>query len=317
MNQENLKFLQDRLFYLGTEKKLYPELEKNMAEGKPEFQLAFSNHYEKDKLTASLQFRKSDTGDMYFLNRYQATLQKPAQESKSQLFYLDNGKGVTMKEAYNLLEGRSVNKDLKTRDGVKYNAWLKLDFDNKDANGNAKLLQYHKNYGYDLNQELARLPIFPMQPDDLKQLVSSLERGNVQEVRLHEIEGRPSVWLAANPQFKTINLFDQDMKPLGKDEKQALHILAEYQKSESYEMDQHSGNKVSQTASGQATEKTIAPAKEESKDESKEKSKQQTKPESGQTKETGQKKTKGTAKEKTVESLLPKKRSGHAKGMSI
>ncbi len=311
MNQENLKFLQDRLFYLGTEKKLNPELEKNMAEGKPEFQLSFSNNYEKDKLTASLQFRKSDNGDMYFLNRYQATLQKPAQESKSQIFYLDNGKGITMKEAYNLLEGRSVNKDLKNKEGLKYNAWVKLDFDNKDANGNAKLLQYHKNYGYDLNQELLRLPIFPIATEDLKQLVSSLERGNVQEARVHEIEGRQSLYLAANPQFKTINLFDKDMKPLNKEEKQALYIVAEYQKAESYERDQHPGAhvKVNNVATEQTSQKEIAPAKEESK--------QQTKADKVQAKDPDQKKTKVTAKEKATENLLPKKRSGNPKGMSI
>lgn len=315
MNQENFKFLQDRLFYLGTEKKLYPELEKNMAEGKPEFQLSFSNNYEKDKLTASLQFRKSDNDDMYFLNRYQATLQKPAQENKSHTFYLDNGKGITMKEAYNLLDGRAVNKDFKNKEGVSYNAWVKLDFDNKDANGNAKLLQYHKNYGYDLNQELARLPIFPMAPEELKRLVSSLERGNLQEARVHEIEGRQSLYLAANPQFKTINLFDKDMKPLNKEEKQALYIVAEYQKAESYERDQHPGtsSKVSQPTPDQLPERAIAPVKEESK----EKSKQQTKSDKAQAKTPDQKKTKVTAKEKVTENLLPKKRSGNPKGMSI
>ena len=138
MNQENLKFLQDRLFYLGTEKRLHPELEKNMAEGKPEFKLSFSNHYDKDKLSAELHFRKSDTNDMYFINKYDATLQKPGQEARSQTFYLDHGKGVTMKEAYNLLDGRSVNKDLKNKEGEVKNAWIKLDFNSREANGNFK-----------------------------------------------------------------------------------------------------------------------------------------------------------------------------------
>ncbi len=67
MNQENLKFLQDRLFYLGTEKRLHPELEKNMNEGKNDFMLLFSNHYDKDRLTANFHFRKSDNSEMYFL----------------------------------------------------------------------------------------------------------------------------------------------------------------------------------------------------------------------------------------------------------
>src|ERR1700676_454312 len=184
MNQENLKFLQDRLFYLGTEKRLFPDLEKAIGEGKPEFTLAFSNHYDKDKLSTNLHFRKSENSDLYFLNRYDASLQKPAQESRTQTFYLDHGKGVTMKEAYNLLDGRSVNKDLKNKEGVSYNSWLKLDLNNKEENGNYKVVQYHKNYGYDLQSELFKLPIPPMTAEDLKKLVSSLERGNIKHVKL-------------------------------------------------------------------------------------------------------------------------------------
>ena len=78
--------------------------------------LLFSNHYDKDRLTANFHFRKSDNSEMYFLNKYDASLQKPGQEGRSQTFYLENGKGVTMKEAYNLLDGRSVNRDLKNKE---------------------------------------------------------------------------------------------------------------------------------------------------------------------------------------------------------
>ena len=316
MNQENLKFLQDRLFYLGTEKKLYPELEKNMAEGKPEFQLSFSNQYDKDKLTASLQFRKSENADMYFLNRYEATLQKPAQESKFQTFYLDNGRGITMKEAYNLLDGRSVNKDLKNKEGAPYNAWVKLDFENKDARGNAKLLQYHKNYGYDLNQELARLPLFPMAAEELKRVVTSLEKGNVQEVKVHGVEGRQSVYLAANPQFKTLNLFDKDMKPLNKEEKQSLLIVAEYQKAEAYKKDQHPGTvpQKEKVVPESTPEKTTQNEMESPKEVKKENPSLEKSVDKNQGYE---KKTSKTTKQEKIESLLPKNRSGQKKGLSI
>ncbi len=229
MNQENLKFLQDRLFYLGTEKRLHPELEKNMAEGKPEFKLPFSNHYDKDKLSAELHFRKSDTNDLYFLNKYNATLQKPGQENKSQTFYLDHGKGVTMKEAYNLLDGRSVNKDLKNKEGEVKNAWIKIDFNNKEPNGNFKQEQFYKPYGYDLHSELFKLPLAQMPAEKYNQTVESLERGNVQQIKISENNtGAPdSIFVSANPKFKTLDITDEHGKPLTKEEKSQLYQLSE------------------------------------------------------------------------------------------
>ena len=233
MNQENLKFLQDRLFYLGTEKRLHPELEKNMAEGKPEFKLSFSNHHDKDKLSAELHLRKSETNDMYFLNKYDATLQKPGQESKSQTFYLENGRGVTMKEAYNLLDGRSVNRDLKNKEGEVKNAWIKLDFASKEPNGNFKQEQFYKNYGFDLQSELNKLPLAPMPPEKITQIVESLQRGNIQEIKLDEkTTGIPgSLFINANPKFKTLDLSDEHGKPLSREEKSNIYQMTPDQKT--------------------------------------------------------------------------------------
>jgi hypothetical protein len=229
MNQENLKFLQDRLFYLGTEKRLHPELEKNMAEGKPEFKLSFSNHYDKDKLNAELHVRKSDNSEMYFLNKYDATLQKPGQENKSQTFYLDHGKGVTMKEAYNLLDGRSVNKDLKNKEGEVKNAWIKLDFNSKEPNGNFKQEQFYKPYGFDLHTELFKLPLPQMPAEKFKQMVEALERGNTQKIILPEniIGATSPIIISANPKFKTLDITDESGRPLNKSEKIELYALGE------------------------------------------------------------------------------------------
>jgi hypothetical protein len=304
MNQENLNFLQDRLFYLGTEKRLFPELEKNIAEGKPEFSLAYSNHYDKDKLSASLLFRKSDNSDMYFLNRYEATLQKPAEASNSQTFYLDNGKGVTIKEAYNLLDGRAVNKDLKNKEGVVYNAWMKLDFNNKDENGNAKMLQYHKNYGYDLTKELSKLPITPMSEENTKQLIASLERGNKHMIKLSDSVFASPVQISANPQFKTLDFYDESGKPLSKEEKKELYIQVEATKSKT--LDKVFPNLVKEDQAGkqhQRLENTGLESKNE-------------KLELGNQKQEQNTPAKSTKKER-IESLLPKKSASHKKGLSL
>jgi|SRR5450432_1305899 len=342
MNQENLKFLQDRLFYLGTEKRLHPELEKNMTEGKPEFKLSYSNHHDKDKLSAELHFRKSDTNDMYFLNKYDATLQKPGQESKSQTFYLDHGKGVTMKEAYNLLDGRSVNKDLKNKEGEVKNVWIKLDFTAKEPNGNFKQEQFYKPYGFDLHTELLKLPLPQMHAEKFNQMVESLERGNTQKVILPEnIIGVPSpITIQANPKFKTLDIIDESGRPLSKAEKNDLYVMGEQR------------NKMREEALSNGTLKEISPViyftdpnfpigpikSTESKVEEKVLKNQEIvdqkfqevagqkpqdavekyKADKGIPKNNGTvQKTDKTARKKDVESLLPKKHSSHKKGLTI
>ncbi len=300
MNQENLKFLQDRLFYLGTEKKLFDDLEKKINQGEPAFTLAFSNHYEGDNLTANLHFRKSDNTDMYFLNRYDASLQKPAQMAKNQTFYLDAGKGITMKEAYNLLDGRSVNKDLKNKDGLKYNAWVKLDFDNKDQAGNAKLLQYHRNYGYDLHSELFKLPIQHMTSEAFTQLSSSLEKGNLQTLKLSPAANEQMIQVAANPQFKTLDLYDAGGKPLSKEEKSNLSITAELAKSEMLDRLNPRMPKIDPVVIKQEVEKHLGEVKSMV-------------PASSTSKET----KKIPDQKRAPESLLPKKSTGKSKGLSL
>jgi hypothetical protein len=290
MNPENLKFLQDRLFYLGTEKKLFPELEKNMAAGKPEFSLPFSNQYDQDKLNVNLHFRKSDQTDLYFLNRYDATLQKPGGAEVSRSFKLENGKGMTMKEAYNLLDGRAVNKDLKNKEGVTYNAWVKLDYASKDEAGQAKILQYHKNYGFDLQAELFKLPLANMPAENFNKLTASLERGNIQQVKLDNVPAYPSVWVTANPQYKTLNLADEQGRMLSRDDKMSLHAITDMRK-------------VLATAPVKEQKAELpAPEKKEKLAVVKESAPQKT----------AQKKT---MKEK-VATLLPKKHTSHKKGLS-
>lgn len=64
-----------------------------------------------------IDFSKSKQGDMYFVNKYQATLKnEDPGKDKSQTFYINKGNGVTAKEAYNMLDGRAVNKKLMDRE---------------------------------------------------------------------------------------------------------------------------------------------------------------------------------------------------------
>ena len=213
MNTQNLEFLQSSLKYFGFGDKLNEELKKNIEQQKGEFQLHLQIPHFNNKMDYTLHFKKSDSTEMYFFNRMDAKLQngKP-EEEKSQSFYVNKGNGITAKEAFNLLEGRSVFKDLVNKEGQKYSAWLKLDFENADDKGNHKLKQFNEHYGYDLEKTLGNFPIKELaNPEQKKQLLQSLEKGNVQQVTMKQGEKDLKFFIEAVPQFKNINVYDQKM----------------------------------------------------------------------------------------------------------
>ncbi|EOR96257.1 hypothetical protein ADIARSV_0492 [Arcticibacter svalbardensis MN12-7] len=213
MNTKNLDYLQDSLKYLGFDTKLNADLEKNIKKQQPAFQLDISLPHFKDQADYKLHFRKSDQSDMYFLNKMDASLKTGnPDKDKSQTFYLGGGNGVSAKEAYNMLHGRSVEKELVNKDGDKYKAWLQLDFDNKDDRNNHKVKQFHQGYGFDLEKTLSRYAIKELSdPEKKETLMKSLQRGNQQQITA-TVNGKESRhFIEASPQFKTINVFNEKM----------------------------------------------------------------------------------------------------------
>ncbi|TEB41085.1 hypothetical protein D0809_27325, partial [Flavobacterium circumlabens] len=128
---------------------------EKMQKEESNFTLNYTAKYGTDTANATLNFKNSDQSDMYFFNSYKVELQKEnSKEALEQTFYINKGSNITMKEAYNLMEGRSINKDLINKEGEQYNSWIQMDFKQTDTNGNFKLNQYHQNYGYDLEAAL-------------------------------------------------------------------------------------------------------------------------------------------------------------------
>jgi hypothetical protein len=167
-----------------------------------------------EKVDYSLDFRKSDQTDMYFFNRYQATLKhEDATKEKSQTFYVTKNTGITAKEAFNLLSGRSVNKDLTNKEGQPFNAWLKLDFTEKDKNDNFKVKQFSSGYGYELDKVLDKFPIKELADAEQKEkMLKSLEKGNVTSVTFQKEGKDEKMFIEANPMFKTLTVYDASMK---------------------------------------------------------------------------------------------------------
>jgi len=215
MNEKNVDYLNNQIKYTGFGDGHLEKLKEKIKEGKPEFTLFHNADFGKDATVATLQFKKSDKDDMYFYNRYSLML-KSAQHPDpiKQTFYISNKEdNITLKEGYNLMSGRAVHKELATKEGEKYTAWLQLDFKNTDKNGNYEMKKFHQNYGYDLAATLAKHPIKELlNENDKTRLMESLQRGNRQAVTLGVSDKELKIFIEASPQFKSLNFFDSSMK---------------------------------------------------------------------------------------------------------
>ena len=228
MNEKNVEYLKDQLKYTGFGDAMENVLRENIAKGNPEFKLEHEVKYGNDTAVAALNFKKSEQSDMYFFNSYDMKIQKEGQsEVLSQTFYINRDNNITAKEAYNLMEGRAVNKDLKNKEGEVYNCWIKMDFkEAADEKGNFKLNHYHQNYGYDLEASLAKHSIKELETPKYKEdLMNSLKKGNIQSVTFVIAGEEKKQFVEANPHFKTINVYDAAMQRINnresKNEKQS------------------------------------------------------------------------------------------------
>ena len=213
MNQRNFEYLKTQLKYTGFGEALSEQLAANIQKQQAQFTLVHRANYGKDQLSAALHFSKSLESDLYFFNNYKAVIQKPEKpQGPAQTFYIGReGANITLKEAFNLLDGRSVFKDMTTKEGRLYQAWLQLDFKQSLPSGNFKINQFTKNYGFDLISALQKLPLKEMQvQSDRIRIIESLQKGNRHSVTLLSGQSDQKVFIEANPQFKAIILYDSN-----------------------------------------------------------------------------------------------------------
>lgn len=211
MNDKNLEYLVNQLKFAGFGVEKETELKEKIRMNQPEFSMVHHVSFGKDLATAQLHFRKSTESDKYFFNNYQLTVRnEEGAEKVKHTFYINSKENnITLKEAYNLLSGRSVHKELANKEGEKYRAWLQMDFKEVDTNGNYRMKQFHQNYGFDLEKSVASLPLKELgNVQEREKLIKSLERGNRQLVTLEHNGKQHNLFIEASPQFKSLNVYD-------------------------------------------------------------------------------------------------------------
>ncbi|MES1214356.1 MAG: hypothetical protein ABUT20_02470, partial [Bacteroidota bacterium] len=139
--------------------------------------------------------------------------------------------------------GRAVYKQLVTKEGEKYAAWLQLDFKDTDQHGNFQTKQFHQNFGYDLGKVLEKYPIKELASEpNRERLMESLERGNRQQITMNIHGQERKVSIEAVPQFKSINFYEaggQRIKPekLFEDNGQAQPVKQDVKQNQKSEGD--------------------------------------------------------------------------------
>jgi monoamine oxidase len=103
---------------------------------------------------------------------------------------------------------------------------VQLDFKDTDSNGNFRLNHYHENYGYNLESALSKHPIKELDNNSHKEdLMNSLKKGNLQSATFIKDGQEVKQYIEANPQFKTLNVYDANRQRLdvkqGKDQQQS------------------------------------------------------------------------------------------------
>jgi len=215
MNEQNLDYLSRQIKFTGFGEGHEKDLKEKMESGIADFVLTHDQEFGQDSAKATLHFRKSETIDLYFFNRYDLVVQGHQQsEPVKQTFYINpKVDHVSLKEGYNLLKGRSVHKEYQPKEGEKYKVWLQLDLKDTDKNGQYKIKQFHPNYGFDLEVTIHKYPIQELNTvEGTKRLIESLERGNRQLVTYGEPGDEQKIYVEASPQFKSINLYDDSMR---------------------------------------------------------------------------------------------------------
>jgi len=117
MNEQNVEYLVNEMFYTGfgeiPREKLIKEIEDAVKKDKEAFQIVHDTKFGKDSVRAMLNFKQSTQNPgMFFYNSFDLLVKKEGRdETLQQNFGASYGNRYTLKEGYNLLDGRSVNKN--------------------------------------------------------------------------------------------------------------------------------------------------------------------------------------------------------------
>lgn len=214
MNCENIALLEEILkdFDLSDGGSIGEKLEQAVASEQKGFEF-LTHDFLGDTCISKvlLYFRRIGQSDRCLFEKYHVMLiyHDAPDKDRGQTFFVHQGYCINLKEALNLLQGRSVYKEnLPHIDESKYDAWIKLDFDKVDLLQNYPVKHFKGSHGYDLEKVLGKYPIQELDDSESRAAVlSSLKNGNQHTVTFLTAKRTRKMLIEANPMYKTINIY--------------------------------------------------------------------------------------------------------------
>ncbi|SDF15951.1 hypothetical protein SAMN05216464_113156 [Mucilaginibacter pineti] len=226
MNEKNYDYLKNQVKFLGFGDTLEKDLGEKIKLQPANFTLEHQTKFGEDRVDSVLTFQKSKESEMYFFNSFDMAINAAGKDDTlRQTYYVGKENNLTLKERYNMLEGRAVFKEFNKLEQVgegnnmkfkatdeTYQAWTQLNFKQTDENGN--FLQ-RKLFGFDLEKILAKYPIKELEDNyDKNRLIASLEKGNRQTATLTAGGIEQKISIEANPLDKGLKFYDSNMQRL-------------------------------------------------------------------------------------------------------
>lgn len=184
------------------------DVKNKMAKGEKQFSVPVSYYVSEDKrIDNNVVFRENSLGQYHLVsNRMSLQHDNTPGLDKQQTFSVgETGERlISIGKGFNLLEGRAVLMD---------GSWIALDLNNRDGSGNYRVKEFPNIYGYNLEKIVAGLGIDKaVSKSQLEKLIGDLKEGYRCEV---PINGK-QFFIEANPQFRTVTMYDQKMRRLPK-----------------------------------------------------------------------------------------------------
>jgi uncharacterized protein YifE (UPF0438 family) len=206
-------YLMDALERLGFENKMDIAIFENLKQDPDKFVSSTALEFDHKKINYTILFKKYERPNMYFPTAYRAELDHD--KSKNRIFSLNDNIEIKAQEAFNLLEGRSVNR-VSLENGALSQKWLTLDFNDKDQHGNPRMQVYQlANNDYLLSRALARYPLKECNVvEDKVDLIISLNKGNREPVTLRKDNKEEKLFVEACPRERDVNFYNDRMMKL-------------------------------------------------------------------------------------------------------
>jgi hypothetical protein len=209
MTKEQIENLQKYLKGLGITRELLPTetLVKHIDQGQYGFTITIELPFELSNFVVRLYFFRDGAG-IYSLTRYQGTINyiDHPEKVKSMAFHMTEV-SITMRQAFNLLEGRAIEAEVHFKSNNEYRVWLMLNFGETDTRGLYKFRRFRSGSIYNLEKVLELYPISELRDESLRRaIVLSLKAGNAHPVTFligGKSEGK---LIAANPENRQLTI---------------------------------------------------------------------------------------------------------------